>query len=1770
MTNSPSGGINVTATDSNFQIGGDVVGRDKIVNNIQNLIERAQTAAEELAGERALEFQTLARGIAESAARLHSIAEQTDDTASGNPYRGLAAYRLDDAELYFGRNAALAGVIRHLQRGPVSVLHSEPGLGRTSLLQAGLSARIIAAGHFPIYLRVQNTNPSLLIKRALLPDPSAAPFLATATLYELLQAAAQLIGGGVTLYILVDEAERLFTHLDDSREEFIVDLAECLADPSLNVRWLFALPTEHTGRLIEFHPRVANPLENETQLLGLHRAEAAEIVVASAQRGGVSVEDSLLTALLDELGSDDIPPAQLQIVCSALYDAKPPEAQTLTLALYESLGRAARLLDAHTAQALARDFAPAQRAAAQRLLLGRGGSQTRPYGQGESETRPYEIDATADPAILRQLVASRLARCLYETDATGESTARYVLARTHRANLPPLVAVAPSALNLPPAAPLAIPASPPPGVVRPAIGVPPPPLVPAPARAESDEGGGGITISAVQSNLTISGDLVGRDKIINNIQNIYQRALSAAEEAATDRSLETQALAQGVGALAQRLHAIASDTSDTRGGSPYKGLLAYRLSDSEIFFGRSQAIAAVLSRLQRGVFTVLHSESGAGKSSLIQAGLAPRLIGAGHLPLYLRPYNANPVQIIKRAFIADPSIAPVLATAPLREFLRQTSEILGPQTVLYIILDQAEELFTQLDDDGRAEFITELAECVDDPSLNVRWVLSLRTEFFGNLANFRPQIANPFENDFRLNRLNHTEAAEVVIEPARQSELIFEDGLVDELLGDLGRDNLPPPQLQLVCSGLYDGLPPGATTFTRAQYAAAGGANGILRDHLARVMGRNLKPAQRPIAQRVFESLITADGRRAVHTLAELRADLNANQLHGLAAETLAEVLNQLVDSRLLRAQEKDETAEAGLAYELASGLSAEMTQALAYELAHDYLLDQIRLDPDVQARKAAQELLEQEVRTYQRYKTLLTPERLAVIAPHRATLRLTPEAEQLLTASEAEVEREQRAEEARRQKELEDIRKLAESERQRAEEQTAARRRAQRLTTVIAGVAGGAVLAAIAAIFFGFQSNQNALRAAREARLARGRELAAEAVNAVSHDPELSLMFGLQSLRATAPDGFTLPAAEDVMHRALSEARLLRTLSANAAGLTQAVFSPDGKWIATASDDDTAKIWNAQTGELALTLAGHTADVYAVAFSPDGKWLATGSADYTAKIWEAATAQELRTLSGHEYFIYALAFSPDGKFLATASGDTTAKVWDVETGADLTTLAGPEVQLLGLAFSPDGQRLAASGENGVALVWELKTGAEVLSLHGHEKTVYQIVFSPDGTRLATAGFDGTAKLWEATTGANLPLAITHLASVVGVAFSADGAYLVTASSDATAKVWDAVTSQLRFTLAGHVKEVTSVNFSPDGLRLVTSSRDGTAKVWDISPASGQELVTAAAHAGKIYTVVYSHAGDRFATASNDGTAKIWDATTGDVLLTLAPTGAAPEVYDLVFTPDDKRLVTSGCDAFDEDGNCLAGTVSVWDALAGQAVLTFTPHLNGVQGLALSPDGTKLATASWDYTAKILELATGREVMSHTAHSLLNRIAFGPNNTQLAFTTYDPSDNVFLWGLASGQVLTLSGHVDWGGDVVFSPNGQRLASTSQDGSTLLWDTATGRSVLSLGGHNGGVQGVAFSPDGTRLATAGVDKMVMVWDANTGERLLTLSGHTDEVWGVAFSPDGRQLASVGADASVRRYLLPLADLQTLALSRLTRWFSAEECARFFVSEACPAR
>ena len=234
--------------------------------------------------------------------------------------------------------------------------------------------------------------------------------------------------------------------------------------------------------------------------------------------------------------------------------------------------------------------------------------------------------------------------------------------------------------------------------------------------------------------------------------------------------------------------------------------------------------------------------------------------------------------------------------------------------------------------------------------------------------------------------------------------------------------------------------------------------------------------------------------------------------------------------------------------------------------------------------------------------------------------------------------------------------------------------------------------------------------------------------------------------------------------------------------------FSPDGRRLATASNGCTARVWDLTTGQKLLTVSHEGRgwlqrlvgpDVYGVAFSCDGRRLATASDDKSARVWDATNGQELLTVT-HDYTVHAVAFSPDGRWLATASGGQIARVWDATSGQELLTVTH-KGSVWGVAFSPDGRWLATASGDNTARIWDATSGLELRTVT-HGDWVRGVAFSPDGRRLATASDDNTARIWDPTSGQKL-LTVTHVSWVLGVGFSPDGRWLATASADKTARV---------------------------------------------------------------------------------------------------------------------------------------------------------------------------------------------------------------------------------------------------------------------------------------------------------------------------------------------------------------------------------------------------
>jgi WD40 repeat protein len=689
------------------------------------------------------------------------------------------------------------------------------------------------------------------------------------------------------------------------------------------------------------------------------------------------------------------------------------------------------------------------------------------------------------------------------------------------------------------------------------------------------------------------------------------------------------------------------------------------------------------------------------------------------------------------------------------------------------------------------------------------------------------------------------------------------------------------------------------------------------------------------------------------------------------------------------------------------------------------------------------------------------------------------------------------------------------------------------------------------------------------QASLAHARELAAKAVAELDVDPQLSLATAVDSARLRRTS-----QAEDVLRQALVASRE-REILPSGGPVRTASFSRDGSLVLTASDDGTARIWQAD-GRL-LHVLGHGGPVVAAAFSPDGRSALTASDDGTARIWRVSSGTPVATLR-HRGPVTSGSFSGDGKLVLTTSKDGTARVWNAATGVPVLAVKHGRPVLTGslssdgrllatvssdqtgqtlrvrlyalpggrlvrrlpaqgvttLAFNPAGTLLATGSEDHTAAIWEVQTGRRLHLFTEHQGGVTDVVFGPGGRLLVTTSFDGVTRVWNVRTGLRVALLLGHANVVNSAAFSDDGSFLVTTSADGTARVWEAATGRAETVLRGHTDSVTTGSFSHDGRAIVTAGADGTARTWD--PGTAPELRVLSVEPKPVWSASFSPDGARVLAAGEDGTARILSAD-GRVLRVLRHPGP---VANAAFGPDGTLVFT------DDQG----GTVRVWRAGTG-ALVRLARHVTAGP-LAFSPDGRLIAAPTAAGAIAIRSAATLAELRELKRGRPFTAASFSPDGSLIATAGEDGIARI--WRERDGALIrSLRGHKNVVTSVRFSPDGKLLVTASRDHDARVWDVATGQTTELLRGHFGPVFGASFSPDGRWVVTAG-PLSAGLWPVSSGRLLTYLYGPTEPLTGASFSPDGKRILTSSRDGTVRTYTCELCggtdELLALADARLT--------------------
>lgn len=614
-------------------------------------------------------------------------------------------------------------------------------------------------------------------------------------------------------------------------------------------------------------------------------------------------------------------------------------------------------------------------------------------------------------------------------------------------------------------------------------------------------------------------------------------------------------------------------------------------------------------------------------------------------------------------------------------------------------------------------------------------------------------------------------------------------------------------------------------------------------------------------------------------------------------------------------------------------------------------------------------------------------------------------------------------------------------------------------------------------------------------------------------------------------------------------EIRVLQgqVLEGHVDAILSAGFSPDGERIVTASRDRTARTWETFTGQpLKVFAEGHSFLATSAAFFPGGKRLATGAVDNTVRIWDVDSGTQLVRLE-HTGRAAALTVSNDGKWVITGGDDNSAKMWNAETGELAGIFKGDKDskghnnEVTAVAISENDQRLLTGDSSGRVFIWDIKTQKVVLELKGHARSrITDAAFLLGTNRVLTASADRTVAQWNATTGEeDSSLILSHPDSVVAMSLRPNTHQVLTACGDGSVRLWDADTAKVISELDRGDAKITDVAINDAGSKALAVDANGRKTLIfslgnTTGPISADQTYVST---GQLWSAIFAPLqSDLGILALGGSDAKLIGLKSAqrendETLVAFSPHGV---IASASYSPDGSKIVTGSWDF----------SARIWDSNTGADLRKLAGddgHTGFVNSAVFSPDGKFVLTASDDGTAKIWDASTGAVLATLTGHEdRVRHATFSKDGTQILTSSNDRTARI--WGLkqavqADGLATVeatvaqvFNGH-EWAVlSAEFSDDGKFVITASEDNTARIWDATNGEELSVLAGHTARVTSVAFAPgnDPTRAVTASQDGAVKLWDTKENKEILTLDGHTREVTSVAFSPDGKYVLTASED------------------------------------------
>lgn len=1208
--------------------------------------------------------------------------------------------------------------------------------------------------------------------------------------------------------------------------------------------------------------------------------------------------------------------------------------------------------------------------------------------------------------------------------------------------------------------------------------------------------------------------------------------------------------------------------------NPYVGTRPFKRG--ETIYGREQETSELLDLLIAERIVMLYSPSGAGKSSILNAAILPKMEENGFEVLPVMRVNHEPPPGVEQdknfnryiyslLVCMEEAVPPdkrfpqdEIAALRLRQYLTQSRERareLNPDyddsRARLLVIDQGEEVITiaPTERDQKQEFFNQLGEALRDRN---NWLLfSLREDYVARLDSYIKPIPTGFATRYRLRLLQVEAALPAIQKPPLQHDVIFTEEAAHKLADDLRKMQVQqadgtseeqlglyvePVQLQVVCRRLWSSLERDDNEIGLDDIERIGDVNTALADYYSlqvATVAAKTGVRERAIREWFDRKLITKQNIRGQVLLAPGKSD-------GLENTAIYEMeRTYLVRSEKRGGSTWFELAHDRLIFPVRENNDAWFDQHLSpLQRAADVWNEQNRIEGLLIFGK---DYLEAEAWAQKNFDILL---------PHEKDF-------------------------------LDACKKF--DDQQKRERQT---------NFIVRVLLGVSIVAFAIAVFLFIQARLAENRAQTE-------QLAASSLSALKIDPVTSVLLAVEAIENTQPP---LPNAIDALHRSLPSMRLARTYYGHTDRVYGIAYSPDGRLLASSSKDGSVKIWDASgaTRDALYTFVINpdpaTHGVGNVAFSPDGTLLAAVSGQGEIILWDTSTWQEARRKSAaHNGVIWGLAFSPDGQLLLTGSSDSLVKLWNVSDLSEVYTFSEHQDVVNAVAFSPDGTMIASASDDRTAKVWNISDYSRLASFSlaprilSNPPRMSGVTFSLDNTRLISTSTDGNVYVWDIASKTQIMKIGGHDDWVYGVlarpGSDADATQgeIITAGADRSIRMWGGLYGRSKLELRGHTDQVYSIALNPvdDGL-LASASADETVRVWDISWAGNYERFTKDLEneqgiPGYAEDVDYNPQGTLLAIpvslAKNPNDPFPNYGLPGEILLVNPRTGErdgpslrghTAGVFSVDFDSSGRRLVSASLDK----------TAIIWD-VEGRKPLFTLAHDNIVYSADYSPNDWWIATGTQSGEVVLWDAKTGAQIKSFsyrdilgadTGRKIVAQVQFNIDSTLIA-VQYREDENIYLINAQTGALeMTLRGHEDIVRDIDFNLDGDTLVSVGDDARMILWDLTPGipddeRILNMYQEHLATIFSVTFSSleDKEYILSAGADGVVKVWSRVDPKKddwkvVYTLRAYAfandDTILDIEISPTNEnEVVAVVNDWTVRGFTLSKKELLDLAKQRL---------------------